>query len=166
MSCSSSLWEMGAGARGLGPGLVLAREDGLEPEALAGARGRRGAESLKCCSDSPSLIKKESLRFLSRIAGALAGEFARMAGRTVCLFRVISLDSPAVQSSKGVPRSSSRSSSIPPLMKPESGSVARCGRFGLERVGIAPSRTGGEEGMLNEGSNRPWYRGSSGECAF
>lgn len=145
ISCSSSLCDIGAGANGLGPCRALAREEGLDPDTLAGARGSGGADSLEVWSTT-----KQPFWF-SGTGGALAGELARTAGRTVCLLEIA-----VVQSSKGVPRSSSKRSSIPALMKPESGSVPRGGRFGLDRVGNPPSRTGGEEGMVNECSNRPW----------
>lgn len=148
-SCSSSLCDMGAGASGFGC-LLLAREEGLDPEILAGARGSGGADSLTDGSAGPSFTMKQSV-WLSGTAGALAGERPRTAGRTVCLLPVSPFA--VVQSSIGGPRSSSRKSSSPPLIKPESGSVVRGGRLGLDRLG---NKMGGDDGMLNEGSKRPW----------
>jgi hypothetical protein len=143
MSCSNSLCEIGAGAKGLGACLKLAREGGLEPAALAGPRVGAGAGGAF------------SIGFSGPVEG-LIGELACAAASVARLRFGASFEIDFAQSSKGVPISSSKRSSRPPLMKPESGSVTIGGRTGLDGLGNPQSKTGGEEGILIDGSNRPW----------
>ena len=86
----------------------------------------------------------------------LAGEFACTAVRTEHLSRVIPRDTAILGSSKGITVSSSRSSSGPALMKPESLSRDMVGKTGLDLLGNRLSKTGGDDGMLKDGSKRPW----------
>ena len=86
----------------------------------------------------------------------LAGEHDCTVARTEHLSRVIPRDTSILESSRGITESSSMVSSGPALMKPESFSSDMVGNTGLDLFGNRLSNTGGDDGMLEDGSKRPW----------
>lgn len=173
MSCSSSLCEIGAGAKGFGGCLTLALDEGLDPVVVRGGGRDGGAVSFAGASNPPSLAKK--LSCWCPATDGLTGEVPWIAESAMRSSLEFSLEFVRLHSSKGVPASSSmfvlgqpsssKSSSREALMKPESGCIGNGGRAGLDRLGNPLSMTGGEDGMLNCGSKIPWYRASSGDVA-
>jgi hypothetical protein len=90
------------------------------------------------------------------MSAVLAGEVAWTADRTERdRFWSSAFGSILWTSSTGVVTSSIMSSKAP-LMNPESVSKEIGGRLGLDLDGKRYSTTGGDDGMLNEVSKRPW----------
>lgn len=170
-SWGTSLWNIcGAGASGFGANLCVPElEEGLDAVAVAGrdagrdCAGREGAaRDIGCgacfatCSVGLSSTGRGSLLVPWAALTMLTGELACTVARTEHLSRVIPRDTSILGSSSGITASSSMISSGPALMKPESLSRDIVGKTGLDLLGNRLSKTGGDDGMLKDGSKRPW----------